>query len=126
MKEHGVAREQFVTTEKREIARGFRKSMTEAESLLWGKLRGKQAGGFKFRRQQVIDGFVVDFFCCSARISIELDGKVHDATKDYDYHRDKILEARGILVLRFTNQRLLEDFEKVIAEIVAVCRDRSV
>jgi very-short-patch-repair endonuclease len=110
--------------EKRELAWQMRRTMTPAESILWQCLRRSQLQGLHFRRQQVIDGFIADFYCHSARLVVEVDGPVHEGATEHDAERDAILTARGLRVLRITNERVLTDLDSVLAEIAAAA-DRS-
>jgi very-short-patch-repair endonuclease len=87
----GVVPGQFVTDEKREIARTLRREMTPQERRVWEAVRGRRLGGFKFRRQQVIDGFIADFYCDRVGVVLELDGRVHEDQAEYDAHRDKVI-----------------------------------
>ena len=103
--------------EKQEQARRMRREMTPAEAHLWQHLRAGRLGGLHFRRQQVIDGFIADFYCHAARLVVELDGEVHDDTAEYDGERDAILAARGLRVLRFPNARLEAELHTVLDEI---------
>jgi very-short-patch-repair endonuclease len=91
--------------------------MTPTETILWQHLRGNLFAGLHFRRQQVIDGFIVDFICHTARLVIEVDGSVHDLQRDYDAERDHILRARELRVLRFTNDRIANDLSACLMEI---------
>jgi very-short-patch-repair endonuclease len=102
---------------KRELARQLRRSMTPAETLLWKALRRSQLAGLHFRRQQIIDGFIVDFYCHAARLVIELDGPIHDGRKDYDAERDRILSVRSLAILRIPNDRVLGQLAMVLNEI---------
>ena len=112
---------QKVTAAKWQLAKRLRRQMTPEERTLWEYLRANRLGGFHFRRQQVICGYIVDFYCHSAGLAIELDGEVHNLQANYDRERDEILSASGIRVLRFKNRRVNEDLEGVIAEISANC-----
>ena len=103
----------------RERARAFRRAMTPAETVLWKHLRAHQFSDLHFRRQQVIDGFIGDFFCHAARLVIEVNGEVHNATADYDAERDGILAACGLRVLRFSNARIFDDLPACLLEIRA-------
>lgn len=98
---------------KRDLARRFRQEATEAERRLWGILRNKQFAGLRFRRQQPIGPFVVDFYCSAAKLIIELDGGQHADPKRarYDAMRTRWLEQRGYHVLRFWNGDILTDSE---------------
>ena len=88
-----------------ERARALRSAATPAERTLWRYLRGGEA---KFTRQFPIGPFIADFACRSARLVVELDGRSHDATADYDARRDAYLRTAGWRVLRFSNQQVME------------------
>lgn len=83
-----------------EIARHFRKESTHGEKILWNALRGRKLDGIKFRRQQPVGYFVVDFYNSSHRLAIEIDGQIHDLQKEADAARQEILEGLGLVVLR--------------------------
>jgi very-short-patch-repair endonuclease len=100
------------------LARQMRTEPTLAEKLLWQRLNNKQLQGFKFRRQQVIDRFIVDFYCHEIKLVIEVDGKVHNYTQVEDGIRQEFLESLGLRVLRFNNQDVLLRIEGVLEEIV--------
>jgi len=97
--------------------------MTEAEQKLWDRLRGGRLGGLKFRRQQPIPPYVVDFYCCEARLVVELDGSQHGA--DVDAARTAALEGQGFQVLRFWDNEVLTDPDAVLKEILRIARDRT-
>jgi very-short-patch-repair endonuclease len=109
---------QRVTKEKLHRARELRQEMTPAEQLLWQELRANKLG-VHFRRQQVIAGFIVDFYCHQADLVIELDGSVHEeaAQKESDIRRDKTLSELGLRVVRFHNQEVLKNIKRVIERI---------
>ncbi|MBK9746839.1 MAG: DUF559 domain-containing protein [Chloroflexi bacterium] len=88
------------------IARELRMNPTPAEDWLWQRLRDKQLG-YKIRRQQTIERFIVDFYCPDARLVIEVDGEVHQYQADEDAARQTYLEALGLRVLRFTNEQVI-------------------
>jgi hypothetical protein len=75
---------------------------------LWARLRGKNLLGIKFRRQQIIEGFIADFYCEAAKLAIEIDGGIHSTQeqKALDEHRRKVFEARGLRELRFSNTQI--------------------
>ncbi len=104
-----------MTERKRDFARQLRQDQTAAEEKAWSLLRNNQIGGLKFRRQHVVEGFVVDFYCPRLKLAIELDGGVHDRkmNKDYDELRQIELESKGVAVLRFRNEQVMQD-EKII------------
>ena len=103
--------------QKQQLARQMREETTPAESALWRRLRANRLDGLHFRRQQVIDGFIVDFYCHAAGLVVEVDGSVHDYTVGRDAERGRILSARGLTILRFTNDRVLDEPESVLQEI---------
>src|SRR5882672_7633366 len=95
---------------KRERALELRSSATEPERRLWSILRRKQMAGLRFRRQQTIGPYIVDFYCSAARLVVELDGDQHgvDGHLRYDETRTRWLRANGCRVLRFSNTELLQ------------------
>ncbi len=103
------------------IAKNLRKKSTDAERLLWRYLRAKQSEGVKFRRQQPIGNYVVDFVCFENRIVIEVDGGQHQIEKDKDMKRDKWLKEQGFVVLRFWNNEVLKNIEGVMEVIRVNC-----
>ena len=98
------------------LARTLRRNMTDAERKLWGILRARPRG-FKFRRQQPIEGYIADFACFSARLIVEADGGQHNGDPG-DEIRTRILEAAGWRVLRFWNNDVLNNADGV-AEVIA-------
>ena len=99
--------------------------MTPAERRLWNCLRANRLGGFQFRRQQVIDGFIVDFYCHAAAVVVEVDGPVHEDQAEYDAERDRVLTARGLRVVRFTNEQVNRSLADVLRRIEEMCRGAS-
>ena len=101
-------------------AREMRHQPTDAEDALWLRLRGRQLGNAKFRRQQVLGPFVVDFYCLEHRLAIELDGGQHaePAISKYDGQRSQYLTSLGITILRFWNHEVLLQMDSVLEEIV--------
>jgi len=96
--------------------------MTDAERRLWSALRHRRLQGHRFRRQQQIGHYIVDFFCPKTRLIIEVDGSQH-ADEDnawYDYHRTKWLESRGYRVVRFTNYDVLKHPIQVVEAVSEV------
>ena len=97
----------------------LRKNMTDAERLLWSKLRMKQLNGIMFSRQKPLGEYIVDFYCDKAQLVIEVDGGQHfteDAIK-YDKIRDEYLGSMGLTVLRFTNNDVMDNIDGVVAVI---------
>ena len=103
-------------------AKELRRQMTPAERRLWNCLRANRLGGLQFRRQQVIDGFIVDFYCHAAAVVVEVDGPVHVDQVGYDAERDHVLTARGLRVIRFTNEQVNRSLPDVLRQIEAMCR----
>jgi very-short-patch-repair endonuclease len=103
-------------------ARRLRSNQTDAERILWLRLRDRRLNGLKFRRQVPIDRYVVDFFCADAHLVIEVDGGQH-ATAD-ETTRTKVLEAMGYLVVRFWNNDVHDNVDGVLESILSVL-DRS-
>ncbi len=101
------------------IAGDLRKSMTQAEKVLWERLRNRQINGFRFRRQHPIKDFVVDFFCYDTMLVIEVDGSVHNdlSQKERDEQRTLILKRLGIHEIRFTNDEGNNRTDQVINKI---------
>ncbi len=98
-------------------ARQLRSRMTPSEVIIWEKLKNKQICGVRFRRQHPIEIFIVDFYCHAAKLVVEIDGKIHLATKDYDNERTKEINKYNILILRYTNDEITNNLNKIIKEI---------
>ena len=90
-------------------ARQLRKSLTDAERVLWNILRNRQVLGYRFRRQAPIGPYIVDFVCFENRLVIEVDGGQHVEQADYDADRTGWLEGAGYRVMRFWNSQVLEE-----------------
>jgi very-short-patch-repair endonuclease len=101
-----------------ETARQLRIRQTKAEQLLWSELSNKKLG-VKFRRQHPIYDYVVDFYCHEVKLVIEVDGPVHDLpdNKLYDASRTQLLMQFGLSVVRFKNEEIVNDIDKVLATI---------
>ncbi len=101
-------------------ARDLRKNMTEAECLLWSKLRRKQIKGLQFYRQKVIENYIVDFYCHRSKLVIEIDGGQHFTKKgqESDQSRDTYLKNLGLQVLRFNNHDVLQNIKVIVDEII--------
>jgi very-short-patch-repair endonuclease len=99
------------------IARQMRTKPTEAENLLWQRLRAYHLSGFKFRRQHNVERFIVDFYCAKAKLVIEVDGPIHQYQGEEDSIRQEYLERQGLKVLRFSNDLVLSNIDDVIKKI---------
>ncbi len=102
-----------------ELVRELRKKPTSAEGLFWQLLRNRQLLEFRFRRQHQFGDYVADFYCHEAQLVIECDGSVHETNElwHHDQDRDAYMIAQGLRVLRFTNDRILNETENVLEEI---------
>jgi very-short-patch-repair endonuclease len=104
-------------------AKELRQEQTEEEKLLWQYLRKNRLGGFHFRRQQVIQGFIVDFYCHQAGLVVEVDGGVHEDQIEYDQERDKVLEGLDLRIIRVKNEEIRKNLQSVLSVIEAACRE---
>ena len=97
----------------------LRKTLTPAEATLWKILKGSKLDGRKFRRQHSVGNYILDFFCVSERLAIELDGEVHfnALAEIYDQERRRYLTSLGIRTLRFENKLIFEETEYVLMRI---------
>ena len=102
---------------KKVFARELRKEQTPEETLLWEILRNRQFMNLKFRRQHVIEGFVVDFYCHELRLAIEVDGGVHNNQKDYDELRQSLIEDKGIRFIRVQNEEVKGNVDTLLERI---------
>ncbi|MDE2852826.1 MAG: endonuclease domain-containing protein [Chloroflexota bacterium] len=100
-------------------ALAMRKLPTRAEKTLWQCLRGKRMRGFRFRRQQPIDRFIVDFYCRQAQLVVEVDGSSYHSTEaaKYDNQRTQFLNDLGLIVLRFSNEQVIYETDTVLNTI---------
>ncbi|SDX97509.1 Very-short-patch-repair endonuclease [Allochromatium warmingii] len=103
------------------FARELRNNSTDVERLLWRHLRNRQLEGVKFRRQQPIETYIVDFISFEKKIVIELDGGQHLENREYDQQRDDCLRANGYRVLRFWNNEVIDNIDGVLEVIRACC-----
>ena len=90
--------------------------MTPAEKLLWQEVRAKKLG-VRFRRQQIIAGFIVDFYCHKAALVVEIDGDTHDLQQDEDARREKALRELGLRIVRFRNDEVVRELSVVVGKI---------
>jgi len=100
-----------------EVARQFRKEPTYSETMLWQTLRGKQLGGRKFRRQQPIGPFVVDFYCSSERLIVKVDGPIHAEQHELDAARQALLESLGLRFVRVPAEQVETNLPGVLVTI---------
>jgi len=89
-----------------QLAQEFRKKPTKSEKIMWNVLRRKDFLGYKFRRQHVIDGYILDFYCPSLKLAIEIDGAIHQRQIKEDRERQKIIETHGIKFFRISSEEV--------------------
>ena len=101
-------------------ARLLRNNMTEAEKIVWDKLKNRKVFKARFRRQHPVGSFIVDFYCHEYKLAIEIDGEIHLKTEvnEYDDGRTHDIEKFGIKILRFTNNEVFTNLNKIIVEIL--------
>jgi very-short-patch-repair endonuclease len=111
-------------TEDKDKRQMLRRDSPPAERLLWSRLRECQVGGLRFRRQYGIGVFVLDLYCPSCKLAVELDGMSHDSdeAQDYDRQRQAFIESFGIRMLRFPNQAVFADLDTVVEQIACAAR----
>ncbi len=102
--------------------RSLRRDQTEAERMLWEKLRDRRLSGFKFRRQHRIGPYFADFVCTEARLVVELDGSQHLDALEYDASRTRFLNDEGYRVFRIWNHDVLLRLTEVLDEILRLLR----
>lgn len=88
------------------------------EKLFWSKVRDRQLGGYKFRRQVPIGPYIADFVCAERKVIVELDGPLHADRAGYDKARDQLLERQGYRVLRFSNDYTAEDLGTLLLTVL--------
>jgi very-short-patch-repair endonuclease len=103
-------------------ARELRQSMTPAEKILWRRLRNRGFNQLKFRRQQPLGPFIVDFYCAKYRLIVEIDGSVHDQLQERDAARTAYFEQHGYRLIRFRNEAVEKELNAVLAAIQEACK----
>jgi very-short-patch-repair endonuclease len=100
-----------------EVARQFRKKPTPSENILWQAIRSRKLAGRKFRRQQPIGVFVVDFFCSSEQLIVEVDGSIHESQRQCDQQRQELLELLNLKVVRISSEQVEQDLDSALVLI---------
>jgi very-short-patch-repair endonuclease len=103
-------------------ARKLRSQQTPLEAILWKRLRAGQLGGYKFRRQHPIGGYIVDFCCEEAKLVVEVDGDSHALQEEYDENRTMFLKNTGYRVVRITNRDVSKNIDSVLELILQECK----
>lgn len=108
-----------------EKRRLLRQNITQAEKLIWHKVRDRQLENCKFRRQYSVDKFVIDFYSPELKLAIEIDGNSHfeDGAAEYDQARQEFMESVGIKFIRFTNNDVYGNLSGVLESIIQNIRD---
>ena len=116
-----LVRNQDIKRDKLELAKQFRKEATPSENIVWQLIRNRKIHNLKWRRQQIIEGFVADFYCSDLNVVLEIDGEVHDndSAREYDQLRTEIFESLGITTYRLKNEDCDEEhITKLITDII--------
>lgn len=110
----------------KQASRNLRSNMTDAEQLLWQRIRRKQILGLQFYRQKPILNFIVDFYCPAVNLVIECDGGQHYSKEglELDKNRDHTLSELGLITLRFSNHQILTEIDAVVEQVYGVIRRR--
>lgn len=108
------------------IRRKLRKEPIKAERLLWTKIKNNQLG-YKFRRQHGIKNYIVDFYCPTLKLVIEIDGATHITEEEIksDKIRQGFIESLGLKVARYTNHQIMTNMDFVLDDIIRMCRELS-
>jgi len=106
-------RELLYNPKLKDRARKMRNNSTKGEIKFWCELLSKRQSGYQFYRQKILYHYIVDFYCPKLKLVIEIDGTSHDSKKEYDEHRDKILESYGLKVLHYNDLRVLSNFQLI-------------
>jgi len=104
-------------------ARELRKRMTPAELALWSVIRKKQLSGLRFRRQHPIGHYIADFYCLEIKLVVEVDGGSHIGKEEYDEIRQQTITDHGLIILRFSNDDVLERINYVKHKIISAAYD---
>lgn len=96
--------------------RDLRQKATDVEQLLWERLRRKQLG-YKFKRQFSIENYVLDFYCPEFKLALEIDGGSHKLRRIYDEYRTRTLKAYGVIEIRFSNEEVIGNLDKIVENI---------
>ena len=118
MKKRTIERSMFYNASPEIFRRAeeLRKNMTEAEMVLWERLRKNQLG-IRFKAQHPIERFIADFYCHKARLVIEVDGEIHNFQQEYDLGKAAEIEKYELKILRFTNEDVFNKIDQVIEKI---------
>jgi very-short-patch-repair endonuclease len=113
----GLIRSQKINSEKLKLAKWMRRHMTFAERCFWNAVKNDRFMNLHFRRQQVIHGFIADFYCEELNLVVEIDGGIHEQQKEYDRERQKIISDYGFIVIRFSNDEVIRNLDQVLKRL---------
>ena len=108
-----------MVSEQQSFARKLRRQATKPEDILWELVRNRRISGLKFRRQAPFLTYTADFLCFERKLIVEIDGRQHLADRDYDAVRTAEIESHGFVLIRFSNEEILNDRDGVVARIRA-------
>jgi very-short-patch-repair endonuclease len=105
----------------KQLSRNLRRNMTDAEKLLWSKIRCKQLNGLQFYRQKIIGNYIADFYCPKTKVVIEIDGGQHYSAEgiERDRLRDEYMARAGLTVFRFSDREVLNNLQSVLEKLWA-------
>ncbi|BDI28630.1 hypothetical protein CCAX7_006810 [Capsulimonas corticalis] len=107
-------------------AQQMRREMTPMEQRLWNAISGKKLNGLRFRSQHPFGRFVIDFYCPSCKLAVEVDGSVHEGREEYDAERTLFLQSYGCRVIRFRNNEILNDLSGVLTKIIEASEEQII
>ena len=113
------------TKDKINIAREFRKLPTKSEKLLWKLLRNRAFCDLKFRRQHVIEGYVIDFYCAELNLAVEVDGEIHRDNTEQDFFRQSVIEKQGVIFFRATSENVENNSESVLHNLRSFIKSKK-
>jgi very-short-patch-repair endonuclease len=116
-----IVRGQTVSARQLEGAKELRRDMTPAERILWKHLKANRLNGLHFRRQQIVHGYFADFLCHQYDLIVEVDGEIHDLQKEYDAQREGYLKSLGFRIIRFENEEVIKNLNRVLQRIIEEC-----
>jgi very-short-patch-repair endonuclease len=121
MMKKNIIKGQAISSQKLALAKEFRRNSTLAEKILRQSLRAERLGDWHFRRQQILFGYIVDFYCHAASLIVEVDGEIHESQRIADQEREAILIEKGFQILRFRNLEIELDLNAVLTKILEAC-----
>ncbi|MFA6027417.1 MAG: endonuclease domain-containing protein [Patescibacteria group bacterium] len=107
------------------IAKKFRKNLTDAERIFWQQVQAGKFYDMKFKRQYIVDKYIIDFYCPKIKLAIEIDGEVHKKQIMRDQFRQKYLEKYGITFIRFSNYEIEYNLTEVLSILIKLTKQLS-